>query len=535
MVVARTVVGVGEEWYVVTAVERGGVVVFVTNVDRLGGGVVVPVYGCSVEQHLLDVTAKGKVSEACEMITSLGRLGASGSVRAGLEGGGYVFPSEDTAVGIVGVVKTVLTDAAGLSVAVIGMVRCTDVIYAVVVPYVPVSGTAVEAYGLPYMRKGANGGLRVTGAGARHVGAAVVVMQDPRSIVYVYFVVGWSAEVPIGVIFRSRDGKYTGTVWSFESGFSALTEHEELSEFVSGTVPTNVRLIGCAIGGAITRIGSYMGDTGGGMYTMLSIWEGGAETAKHVYASRYGEASVREKLTYMEVGEEYVFQDLVCEEGVARGGFTGLRTVRRDANPGEMEVVWVESARGVRLVERELRGVKVGKQTWTAENVDVGEYGDGEEIEEAQSAEAWEDAYARKVGAWCYHPENAGNGKKWGKLYNVYALGKLCPRGWRFPTEADWGELINVGCGGDVKKLIEGEFKAGFPVGFRAESKDIPSWLQKSFWFCGLDTKEGLVSFVGIVGSGMSVTMVYSENQAVDYDYYLGAGFSVRLIKESSV
>jgi hypothetical protein len=112
----------------------------------------------------------------------------------------------------------------------------------------------------------------------------------------------------------------------------------------------------------------------------------------------------------------------------------------------------------------------------------------------------------------------------------VYALGKVSPRGWRLPTEADWAELINVGCGGDVKKLIEGEFKA-VPVGFRAESTDIPShWPPMSLWFCGLDTKEGRVSVVGMVG-GEKV----GENNKIDYYRKQGAGLSVRLIKESSV
>ncbi len=394
---------------------------FVTNVDRLGGGVVVPVYGCSVEQYLLDVTAEdaefdgmgvGASSRACEMITMLGRLGASASVRTGLglEGGleGYVFPSKDTALGIVRLVEPLLTSArADLSVAVIGIMRRMDVMYAVVVPYV--SGTAVEAYGLPYIRSGptdASHVLRVTEEGKRHEGAAVVVVRQPRpsSVVCVYFVTvdfGMGG-VPIGVVFELRDGKYTGTVWFFETiWFSVLTTRrprdlpyrassdEELRDVVGMVEKVNsqdtgtklealhpMKLTRHEIKGAITRIGSYKGPIGGGMYTMLTIEESGKETAKCVMSSSYGydEDSLRKRLTYRDVKEGDVFQDVVCDEGL-KGGITGLKVVRREGNEGE--ILGVESARGVRLVERELRGVKIGAQTWTAANLDVGEYGDG--------------------------------------------------------------------------------------------------------------------------------------------------------------
>ncbi len=114
----------------------------------------------------------------------------------------------------------------------------------------------------------------------------------------------------------------------------------------------------------------------------------------------------------------------------------------------------------------------------------------------------------------------------------MYALGKVSPRRWRFPTDADWGELINVGCEGDVKNLIEGEFKA-VPVGFRAEGTDSPSnWSPRSLWFCGLDTKTkgGRVSVVGMVG-GEKI----GENHKIDYYRKQRTGLSVRLIKESSV
>ncbi len=92
----------------------------------------------------------------------------------------------------------------------------------------------------------------------------------------------------------------------------------------------------------------------------------------------------------------------------------------------------------VRLIEEErvsgLRCAKVGAQVWMAENWDGDMAG---AIKQAQSAEAWEQADANGVPAWCYHDQNPGNTRGWGKLYNKHVLNgskKAFPAGWRAPT-----------------------------------------------------------------------------------------------------
>jgi hypothetical protein len=182
--------------------------------------------------------------------------------------------------------------------------------------------------------------------------------------------------------------------------------------------------------------------------------------------------------------------------------------------------------------ERELRGVEVGKQTWTAENLDVGEYGDGEEIKEARSDEAWIRACAAEEGAWCYHPDNEGNAKKWGKLYNQYALKKLCPRGWRFPTHNDWVLLFS----GDAKKLTNGPFKAVVPDG-RREGVPVKfstmTWssrwlgLSQNTWPGSSQNTEGRVTTFEIDtrgGAGFGVLLLSDAS-------YRAIGIAVRLIK----
>ena len=53
--------------------------------------------------------------------------------------------------------------------------------------------------------------------------------------------------------------------------------------------------------------------------------------------------------------------------------------------------------------------------------------------------------------AWCYYNNDPANGKKYGKLYNWYAVNDprgLAPKGWHIPTDSEWTMLTND-LGGD--------------------------------------------------------------------------------------
>lgn len=82
--------------------------------------------------------------------------------------------------------------------------------------------------------------------------------------------------------------------------------------------------------------------------------------------------------------------------------------------------------------------VKIGKQVWTVENLKTTKFNDGEEIP------IWS-SYANdnKLPAYCWYGNNMSNKEKYGALYNWYAVntGKLSPKGWHVPTDAEWTEL----------------------------------------------------------------------------------------------
>lgn len=88
--------------------------------------------------------------------------------------------------------------------------------------------------------------------------------------------------------------------------------------------------------------------------------------------------------------------------------------------------------------------VKIGKQVWMAKNLNLERYSNGELIPEAKTAEEWKIASEKGLPVWCYYEFNRKNGKKYGRLYNWYAVSDsrgLAPDGWHIPDVSEWGRL----------------------------------------------------------------------------------------------
>ena len=84
--------------------------------------------------------------------------------------------------------------------------------------------------------------------------------------------------------------------------------------------------------------------------------------------------------------------------------------------------------------------IKIGEQYWLKENLRTTQYNDTTFIAGGLSAQDWKNA---KHGAYAFYDDNKMNIKKYGLLYNGYAVasGKLCPEGWHVATDEDWNEL----------------------------------------------------------------------------------------------
>lgn len=84
--------------------------------------------------------------------------------------------------------------------------------------------------------------------------------------------------------------------------------------------------------------------------------------------------------------------------------------------------------------------LKIGKQYWLKENLSTSKYNDTTPIVTGLNDAQWKQT---KTGAYAVYENNPQNRKQYGKLYNGYAVvsGKLCPKGWRIPTDKEWNEM----------------------------------------------------------------------------------------------
>lgn len=87
---------------------------------------------------------------------------------------------------------------------------------------------------------------------------------------------------------------------------------------------------------------------------------------------------------------------------------------------------------------------KIGSHELMAENLATATFNNGDKIPEAKTSEEWLAAGKNKTPAWCYYDNDPGNGKKYGKLYNIYAFNdsrKILPAGWKPIAFETWPDL----------------------------------------------------------------------------------------------
>jgi uncharacterized protein (TIGR02145 family) len=169
--------------------------------------------------------------------------------------------------------------------------------------------------------------------------------------------------------------------------------------------------------------------------------------------------------------------------------------------------------------------IKIGTQTWMAQNLNVSRYNDGTPIPNIINNTTWENL---TTGAYSYYENLPTNGAIYGKLYNQFAVnsGKLCPLGWSIPNLEDWFLLIEH-LGGSL--IAGGKLKA---IGNTTDSTGL--WASPNDGATNESGFSGLGgggrwwdgSFTGIVGGGVVAYFWGISSDSPIPMYYLNLSYS---------
>jgi len=186
---------------------------------------------------------------------------------------------------------------------------------------------------------------------------------------------------------------------------------------------------------------------------------------------------------------------------------------------------------------------KLGIQEWSASNLNVTAFRNGDIIPEAKTKEAWVKASVEEKPAWCYFKNDPVNGLKYGKLYNWYAINDkrgLAPNGWHISINRDWELLIKNLLGIDYAgpklkstsgwKSKNGVNKINFsalPGGLRSEDGEFNSLGTVCQWWSNTQPVE-------VAKSNLIYSVKLNDN-SVEVSYIKvkkATGLSVRCVKD---
>lgn len=90
--------------------------------------------------------------------------------------------------------------------------------------------------------------------------------------------------------------------------------------------------------------------------------------------------------------------------------------------------------------------ISIGQQSWMTQNLSTDTFLNGDKIIHAVTEKEWILAGAKKIPAWCYPANDELLGKKYGKLYNWFAVSDprgICPPNMKIPDKTDIENLSN--------------------------------------------------------------------------------------------
>lgn len=186
--------------------------------------------------------------------------------------------------------------------------------------------------------------------------------------------------------------------------------------------------------------------------------------------------------------------------------------------------------------------VKIGSQYWTATNLKVTHYRNGDAITLTTAPSVWNNNVS--TGAMCYYQNNIAYADSFGALYNWFAVTdqrNICPPGFHIPSVDEWKTLANyLGgatiAGGKIKSTGTWAYpnsgatnETGFngqPAGFRIPQGTFDGIGEFCIWW---STTPVAPTDTVSVYSGQ---LTYSGAGLGNAWYYRRSGASIRCIKD---
>ena len=129
---------------------------------------------------------------------------------------------------------------------------------------------------------------------------------------------------------------------------------------------------------------------------------------------------------------------------VAKDGYLDYRVTVTNSDTSNVEIKLIACADTVIDIDGNVyQAVRIGEQVWTVKDLRVTRYNDGSAIVRSETNAEWAASF-RGTAAYCFYDnDSASYADKYGALYNWYAVntGKLAPKGWHVPDNAEWDAL----------------------------------------------------------------------------------------------
>ncbi|HRZ96430.1 MAG TPA: FISUMP domain-containing protein [Paludibacter sp.] len=269
--------------------------------------------------------------------------------------------------------------------------------------------------------------------------------------------------------------------------------------------------------------------------------------ADNLTSDGWGIGTFSSNLSGLSSGEIYYLRAFATNsKGTAYGNEVSFSTTIKDIDGNHYKVV------------------KIGTQTWMAENLKTTKYQNGEAIGTTNPANKDVSGETAPKYQWAYN-DNDSNVTKYGRLYTWYAVvdtRNIAPVGWHVPTDAEWTQLENYmivngynydgsHSGNKIAKALAAttdwtEYINTGTIGYELSKNNKSGFTALPGGIRGTDGSFSNGSYLGAFGysgcwwSSTENSFTYPWIRHLEY-YYVkldraggekGAGFSVRCVKD---